>query len=334
MTQEICPQQLNRTVKGVAAAIFGMLARSISEPPSNVKGRAPNRWYSPFDNRKLMSHQGYATLRDHASAQLPSFLQVYRSIYVLFRRAQVEPECLVAAVVYIDRFLQATNNEQFRLTSLNWERVVFVAIMLASKTWDDVSCSSKSFSICSNGTINVRQLGVMERRMLEALDYRLIVSADEYRVIFYDLKKFWLNIVFDEKLGEIIPSNPQLVDGLEIPPQWGPLYVFKCSQFTMPSFNLDINPDVDVVAHHTSIVNDVTSAKTYQKEKQLDCDNNYDANQSRCSNININNNEYDNTNLGEEALHKSEEIVYAKHQIAEEGIYSNIRKRRRINPEE
>jgi hypothetical protein len=89
-----------------------------------------------------------------------------------------------------------------------WQRITFVSIMIASKCWDDISCTfvlcyrqllfkllrSKSFQICSNGKISFVELNLMERLMLQRLDYKLFITGELYKIYYYDMKKFWVNI--------------------------------------------------------------------------------------------------------------------------------------------
>ncbi|KAH7823332.1 putative Cyclin fold protein 1 [Monocercomonoides exilis] len=220
--------QMNRTVEGVAAAVYGLLRKTYVEVVRAGKFAGMEKEYGIFENKKLGGSSSGSGVEEHVRASVPDFIRVYKFVYSLFRRAQIEPECLIAGMVYLESFLSAGKNKGLILTGLNWERVVFTSLMVASKAWDDVSCSTKSFAICSNGSIGLSELCRMERIFLEHLDYRLYLTADTYRVVYYDLKKFWVNLVVDEK-GVIAPGKWDFVASLEIPPQWGAEYVFGCA---------------------------------------------------------------------------------------------------------
>ena len=47
----------------------------------------------------------------------------------------MEREIPVMAMVYIDRFLKASPD--FIMTTFNYKRVTMIALLLASKIWDD-----------------------------------------------------------------------------------------------------------------------------------------------------------------------------------------------------
>ena len=74
--------KVNQTVKGVAAAFYSQVLRS-SQQQTPSEFQIFNQQYSQ---------------------QRFSFSYLYNSIYKLFRKAQIEPECLIAAVEYLDEF--------------------------------------------------------------------------------------------------------------------------------------------------------------------------------------------------------------------------------------
>ncbi|KAJ4460696.1 putative Cyclin fold protein [Paratrimastix pyriformis] len=280
--------QMNRTVQGVAAAIYGIIKKSYEERVKPGVFQGVEDPYDIFDDHRALptsssgaagsfppptstttdppppiqglmgpsnasgSQAGSSTDpvvsvqqevkavvlpptatpargSEHLQVPPPDFMKIYKHIYALFRRAQVEPECLIAALTYMERFLEKC--PFFAITGLNWERLVFTTIMIASKAWDDVSCSSKSFCLCSNGSLTIRELNKMERVLLGDLDYSLYITAETYRVVYYDLKKIWVNMVVDEKVeGLIQPLQSDVVAALNLPTNWGQWYIFNCPE--------------------------------------------------------------------------------------------------------
>ncbi|KAL0228879.1 hypothetical protein GEMRC1_013499 [Eukaryota sp. GEM-RC1] len=165
-----------------------------------------------FDNRKN-------------SCSVPPYIKVYRYVYNIFKRAQVEPELIISSVLYLQRLLK--KRPDVKLTPVNFERLVFVSLMIASKFGDDVSCSSYSFSIITNNQLTLRQLNELEAVYLTEIDFNLYISYESYRQIYYDLKKIWTHLQVDPT-GDIIPSPKSLVVHLELPPAYASLYLFHC----------------------------------------------------------------------------------------------------------
>lgn len=188
--------KLNQTVEGVAAVYYGILYKTHYETPMYELKRSSDT-FSIFINKekkKELEQQNYQIVK----IKLPTFMDIYQFIHSLFRRAQVEPECLIASVVYLERLIKSS--PLFKFTLDNWEKVVFVSIMIASKAWDDISCSTKSFCPCGNGIFSRKELVDMERIFLERIGYSLVVTAETYRVFYYDMKKIWVNIKIDDKV--------------------------------------------------------------------------------------------------------------------------------------
>mmetsp|Transcript_14804 Transcript_14804/g.22297 ORF Transcript_14804/g.22297 Transcript_14804/m.22297 type:complete len:471 (+) Transcript_14804:120-1532(+) len=116
----------------------------------------------------------------------PSVRTVYSFLHSLYVNAQVEHECLLIMLVYIERALHGNNAKRLCLTKSNWKAVLLTAIMLASKVWDDFSMINVDFSVvCSAGgnNISLSRLNELESRFLQALDYRVFITGPEYAQI-------------------------------------------------------------------------------------------------------------------------------------------------------
>jgi len=116
---------------------------------------------------------------------------VYAFLHNLFTNTQVEHECLLIMLVYIERALHGHNGRGLRLTIANWKAVLLTALMLASKVWDDFSMINVDFSaVCSVGgnNISVARLNALESRLLEALDYRVFITGPEYAQVHFRLQ--------------------------------------------------------------------------------------------------------------------------------------------------
>ncbi|KAH0573460.1 Cyclin fold protein [Spironucleus salmonicida] len=177
-------QRLNQTVKGITCVLYSKLVQS------QLRG----------------SQKQVTKLLDVFEGQScsVSFNDIYLFIYKLFRKAQIEPECLIAALIYIDQFQAHT---QVNLSQTNFYKIVFTAIVLASKTWDDVSCSTKSFSLCTS-LFSQNQLVRMERVFIGILDYKLFLESQDYKDYYYNLKKIWQSLqVQEDKEISIIGWN-------------------------------------------------------------------------------------------------------------------------------
>lgn len=90
----------------------------------------------------------------------------------LHKYTQFSAECLVIAIVYIDRY----NMEmpEFSLNNLNVHKMVLTAVLLAAKFQDDFYYDNKAFEFA--GGVNAMHLHELELEIFEKLDYNLYVS--------------------------------------------------------------------------------------------------------------------------------------------------------------
>ena len=57
--------------------------------------------------------------------------------------SKMEKEVPIIAMVYIERLLSTSG---LRLSGYNWRKITFIALIMASKIWDDESFENENFS--------------------------------------------------------------------------------------------------------------------------------------------------------------------------------------------
>lgn len=55
----------------------------------------------------------------------------------------MEKEVPILALVYIERIILKSG---FGITGKNWRKIIFTALIMASKTWDDESFENENFA--------------------------------------------------------------------------------------------------------------------------------------------------------------------------------------------
>ncbi|KAG9395646.1 Cyclin, N-terminal domain [Carpediemonas membranifera] len=230
-------KEMNRTITGVAGAIYGILQKHTQERP-------------PEELVVSLSHPLHVFIRHSSDNSRPTFSSIYLYLYTLFRKAQIglsstlvvsphshrtsmprptpfTQECMIAAVMYLQQFLEKTG---MPFTQASWERITFTCVMVASKSWDDISCSSHSFSLCSAGNFTLRELNKMERYLLRELDYQLYVTSHTYRDVYYELKEIWTNVELDSRSGNPLAKTSEIVSKFNIRPDFGVRYIFGVNE--------------------------------------------------------------------------------------------------------
>ena len=101
---------------------------------------------------------------------------IYQFIRRLYRQCELEYECLITALIYLDRM---QNSVGFRIDCANWRCALLVSLMAASKMVDDSSVNNRVFAEAFQRT-NLTHVNHMEITFLEMLRYELHVSGAEY----------------------------------------------------------------------------------------------------------------------------------------------------------
>ena len=85
-------------------------------------------------------------------------------------------ECLVIAVIYIDRY--NLSDPTFSLNRLNIHKLILAAVLLAAKYQDDFYYDNKAFEFA--GGVNALHLHQLELELFKKLHYNLYVSEEDY----------------------------------------------------------------------------------------------------------------------------------------------------------
>ncbi len=120
------------------------------------------------------------------AAPLPTVESIYLFFQCIFRTSQLESECIIIALIYLERLMKETNNG-FCIRHDNWHSAVFVSLMMASKVWDDLSMWNSDFSQIIPG-YDLDRLNGLELCVLEALHYDMKVPPGQYAKYYFILR--------------------------------------------------------------------------------------------------------------------------------------------------
>jgi hypothetical protein len=118
----------------------------------------------------------------------PSFVSIddVQALFsVIHSESQMEYECMIVVLIYIERLARASNHS-VRICSKNWKLVVCTCMMLASKIWDDFSMINRDFAYIigeKNGLVKLSlpKLNLLEVLLLKLFNFNVEISADEYK---------------------------------------------------------------------------------------------------------------------------------------------------------
>ena len=129
----------------------------------------------------------------------------------------MEREVPVFALVYLDRLFQVS---KLTVTTRNWKKLVLVALLLASKVWDDESVDS--FQLAQAYTaFPLKAITAAERLFVTLIDCNMNVKQAEYAATYfklrtyatmkdraYQLRPLDLHTVLKFQNGESLPAPP------------------------------------------------------------------------------------------------------------------------------
>lgn len=137
--------------------------------------------------------------------QLPSLGEIGAFIKHVFARAQMESECIIMSLIYVERLLKATSGH-LQLRGRNWRSILFCSMVMASKVWDDLSMCNADFSRIYP-ELSLREINELEMAYLSAVEYKVRVSAVSYAKYYFHLRSMCAAMGMLEAFDESAPLN-------------------------------------------------------------------------------------------------------------------------------
>ena len=106
---------------------------------------------------------------------------------------KMEKEIIIITLIYLERFMFNTG---LLINSRNWKRLLFTAMIIASKIWDDDSYENNHFAQVFTH-LSVSEINALERTFLEMINYKVYVKCSEYFKYFFIIKSIALKYNFD-----------------------------------------------------------------------------------------------------------------------------------------
>mmetsp|Transcript_151597 Transcript_151597/g.484581 ORF Transcript_151597/g.484581 Transcript_151597/m.484581 type:complete len:283 (+) Transcript_151597:616-1464(+) len=109
-------------------------------------------------------------------ADVPSNFEVQVFLLELLRTYRLEAEVAIIALIYIDRFVERSGEP---LSSENWQRVTLIALISASKVWDEDPFDNAEFAEMSP-SYDVRDINAFEHAFLQCVGYDVVINGPMY----------------------------------------------------------------------------------------------------------------------------------------------------------
>ena len=114
---------------------------------------------------------------------------------------KMEKEVIIISLIYIERLIFNTG---FIINSRNWRKIIFIALIIASKIWDDDSLENIHYSQVFTH-LKVGEINLLERTFLELINYKVFVKFSEYMKYYFAIKNMALKYNFNGE--QIVPVS-------------------------------------------------------------------------------------------------------------------------------
>jgi len=115
---------------------------------------------------------------------IPSESFIFDTIKSVYDCAQFSEECIVMALIYIERLLNTTG---VKVLTSTWRPIVLAALIVAQKVFDDRSLQNYDFAVyCPMFTL--QEINHLENKFLELLQYNVSINASTYASFYFHIQ--------------------------------------------------------------------------------------------------------------------------------------------------
>jgi len=159
------------------------------------------RYLTAFDERRRKLFPEFYDMT-------PSFRDVLNFFTEMFAARDISAECGVMAVAYVDRLFKETD---ITFDKTNWRPIVFTAVLLASKVWEDANVWNSDYVDIFEG-LEVEAINTLEREFLYKINFDLLLLPSTYTKYYFELRS--MAIVSDDTFP-VKPLDKRLATTLE-----------------------------------------------------------------------------------------------------------------------
>jgi hypothetical protein len=102
-----------------------------------------------------------------------------------FCELRLETECAVVMLIYVDLLM---SKSMIVLRTSNWRPVLYTALLLATKIWEDLGCQNADFTTFYP-LISLAALNRLEVLFTDSVDWNFFIDPETYMRYYYSLKE-------------------------------------------------------------------------------------------------------------------------------------------------
>lgn len=169
--------------------------------------RESSKLYDVFKDINLI-HESSSPNRTNLPEKevIPSLNTIKEYFNNIYSRSQLESECIIMTLIYIERLIKCTTGK-LCIRHDNWKSIMFSALMMSSKVWDDLSMWNVDFSQATRG-FTLSHVNELEICFLDTVGYSIRVAAGEYAKYYFHLRSMMVKLGFtDYKKNGVTPLS-------------------------------------------------------------------------------------------------------------------------------
>ncbi|KEP60952.1 UNVERIFIED_CONTAM: cyclin, N-terminal domain-containing protein [Hammondia hammondi] len=184
LTSTVSQPNVQKMITAVAAILQDQISvdmekRAVEEKPE---------WRVFDEDAYCDSNSGETAMRasvaKHQGEACPTVEEIRDFIGVLYEAAEYSPECNVLALLFINRLIAFSG---MPLRASNWRPLVFIALIVAQKVWDDQVLTNASFAYLYP-FFTVEEVNKMEAAFLSLLHFEVVVKPSTYAKYYFELR--------------------------------------------------------------------------------------------------------------------------------------------------
>ena len=174
------------TVKNMIKAVAILLKTQLNEDNTMTKRISEESDLYYFSEEKYIKEfpQYFDQQKIENIHKIPTADDIMDFMEALYNCVQFSPECCIICLMYIYRIIALTG---LSLQETNWRPLIFVALMVSQKIWDDSFLSNGDFSSIYP-FFDKEQLNLLEIKFLEIIQYNVFVTLSNYMTFYLNLR--------------------------------------------------------------------------------------------------------------------------------------------------
>ncbi|XP_026191571.1 cyclin-Y-like protein 1 [Cyclospora cayetanensis] len=175
LTSSLNSPNAAKLISAIAALLHNQIDADVKKP------RSENPEFMVFDEDMYLEGTDAGQEKLHTCPTVEEIVDFFSALY---DAAQYSAECNVLALLYINRLIAFSG---LTLNKSNWRPIIFTALLIAQKVWDDKLLSNASFAFIYP-FFTREEINKLEATFLDLLHFEVVVRPSIYAMYYFELR--------------------------------------------------------------------------------------------------------------------------------------------------